>query len=57
MDRARDWVHRFVHRRARRGRVVHALGANKRIRGIRDLPDRFGNRLDHSIDAGRDLIF
>src|SRR5437879_13776276 len=47
MGRTRDWVRRFVHRRARRGRLVYALGANKRICAIRGLPNR---PCDRSLD-------
>src|SRR5438876_10389264 len=47
MGRARDWIRRFVCRRARRGRVVHAVGANKGICAICGLPNR---PCDRSLD-------
>src|SRR5436189_72680 len=47
MGRTRDWVRRFIYRRARRGRLVYALGANKRICAIRGLPNR---PCDRSLD-------
>ena len=56
MDRARDWFCRFVYRRARGGRMVHALGADEGFCPVRDLPDRIGNRFDRSVDARFDLI-
>src|SRR5260370_24076547 len=47
MGRARDWIRRFIYRRARRGRVVHAVGANKGICAICGLPNR---PCDRSVD-------
>jgi len=44
---ARIWIRRFVHRRACRGRVVHAVGANKGICAICGLPNR---PCDRSLD-------
>jgi len=55
MGRARDWIRRFVYRRARGGRLVHALGSNKGLCAICDLPNRIGNHSDHHVDAWFDL--
>lgn len=43
MDRPRDRFRRFIHRGARCGRVVHAMGAQARICAVRDLSNRTGH--------------
>src|SRR5437764_12936386 len=55
MDRARDWIRRFVYGRARRGRVVHAVGANKGICAICGLPNRPCDRCVDFVNARFDL--
>lgn len=56
MDRTRDRVRGFVHRCARGGRVVYALGARTRIHALCDLPNRVGNRVDYPANAPFHLI-
>src|ERR1700738_1963381 len=55
MDRARDWIYRFVHCRACGCCMVHELGAKSRLCSVCDLSDRARHRIGDSFAASHHL--
>src|SRR5207247_10723505 len=56
MDRARNWICRFIFRRAGGRRMVYELGARARFRAICGIPDSARSRIVDAVDAWNDVI-
>ena len=56
MDRARNWICRFIFHRVGSRRMVRELGARAGICAIRGLPDCAWSWIVGAVDAWNDMI-